>query len=101
MKKIILILITALLVSCSENGDQYIGNYKSGYRYTLIKKAGDDGYFLTFGESNENEYSVYCVFKNGCFTRIYKGEEFPIMCRNGEKLINNNGLIFNKVKFLK
>ena len=101
MRYLTYIFVIIFFFSCSENGDKYIGNYKSGSKYTLIKKAGDEGYFLTFGERYENEYSIYCIFKNGCFIRKNKNEDVPIICQNGDQLISQEGLIFKKVKFVK
>lgn len=99
MRKFTYLIITLFLISCSNNGDKYIGNYvnKSTTKYTIIKKAGDEGYFLTFGEKYENEYSLYCVYKAGCFINKVKDAEYPIMCANEKQLVSNQGLIFTKV----
>ena len=77
---------------------KYIVLWLCGCRYTIIKKAGDEGYFLTFGGNYEDEYSFYCIFKKGCFIRVNKNGEFPLMCTNGNQLISNEGLPFSKVK---
>ena len=94
------LIFILLLISCSENGDKYIGNYKSKYRYTIIKKSGNEGYFLTFGNYNE-ENTLYCIYKKGCFVSINKKGEFPLMCINGNSLISNEGITYKKVEKIK
>lgn len=98
MKHIIYLFFLLSLISCSESGDKYIGNYTNNFTYAKILKAGDEGYFLIYGEKNEGEKSYYCIYKKGCFVKMKKDEEFPLMCINGDQLISNNGIIFKKLK---
>lgn len=98
IKNIIYIIFVLCLISCSENGDKYVGNYASKYKYAIVKKAGDEGYFLTFGKKHGDEYSYYCIYKKGCFIRVNKNGEFPVMCVNGNGLISNEGINFRKVR---
>jgi hypothetical protein len=99
MKKLFCLIILIIITSCSKNGDELIGEYISGQKHTYINKAGDDGYFITF--TNDYNYDgqnpIYCTFKNGCFIHSYGKESFPVICINGNQLINKRGLLFHKV----
>lgn len=102
MKLLLYTLMITFMISCSKNnGDIYLGNYQNGIRYFLIKKAGDDGYFVTFGNREYGENTVYCKYENGCFYKESEKNKIPIVCYNDGNFVSNEGITYLKVRQIK
>jgi hypothetical protein len=103
MKNFLYVFFIIFLISCKENGDDLVGNYlcTNNNNFAKIKKAGDDGYFLSFGDKyDDNLLTSYCVYRNGCFTHEYEDKKTPIMCTSGDYLVDYKNLTYKKVSKL-
>lgn len=102
MKKKILILfyLIILLISCSDenNGDKHIGLWWiEKTQYMNVKKAGDNGYFLTITKYEGGyKWTCYCEFKGGCYYLISDNKKTPIFCENGINMIDSDGKVYKK-----
>jgi hypothetical protein len=79
MRKLLFIVTGFLFLSCSGNGDQYVGRWENGNYYVLVKKAGD-GYFIFEKTQYNKNYRGYCEFEGGCFIDENDGVHYEIIC---------------------
>ena len=99
-KYFLLPFLLILLISCCDeiNGDKHIGLWWiEGSQYVNVKKAGDNGYFLTFTKYvGGYKITRYCEFKEGCYYLISGDNITPIFCENEKNMIDGDGKIYKK-----
>ena len=65
MKRLALFLITVFsFISCSNNGDKYLGTWDSGYNTIYIVKQGAERYAIKY---ESFPFTTFCIYDNGCF----------------------------------
>lgn len=104
MKNFNYFLITYLLISCSNSGDNFIGQWESSNGYIEIKKAGNGFLLMEYVNNHNNnamlevrEYDFdeksieelnllskgFAEFEDGCFKVSKNGNKNVVLCDDG------------------